>query len=127
MFHIKIKLDKSNIHNIGLFADQDISKGQIIYTINPTLNLSLTEKEFSELDENEKETIKHYGYFDKENMKRHLSFDDIRFCNHSIDSNITLIDNKIIAKKNISKGNELTQDYSEFEDLRKELIKKNPR
>jgi len=49
IFHIKIKLDKSKINGIGLFADEDIKKGQIIYSINNKLDLLLTSEEFFHL------------------------------------------------------------------------------
>jgi len=121
MFHVKIKLKKSRIHGIGLFAAQSIKKGQKIYTHNDRLDLFVSEEEFSSLEEDEKTTIKHYGYFDKNKNKWHLAFDDIRFCNHSFHGNINLEGKNLIAKKDIKKGEELTQNYIEFEDLRKEL------
>ncbi len=121
MFHVKIELKKSKIHGIGLFAGQDISKGQKIYTGNENLDLFLSEEECSKLALDEQNTIKHYGYFDKAKSKWHLSFDDIRFCNHSSDGNITLKEKSLVAKRDIAKGEELTQDYREFEQLREKL------
>lgn len=125
MFTVKIKLKESPIHGIGLFADEDIPKGKIIYLANPKLNLLLTQEEFSKLSSNEKETIQHYGYYDKIKKKWHLSFDDIRFCNHSFESNLTKQNDKVITKRDIKKGDELTHNYKEFEDpLRNGLINK---
>ncbi|OGJ16321.1 hypothetical protein A3K73_01900 [Candidatus Pacearchaeota archaeon RBG_13_36_9] len=121
MFYIKTKLKNSRLHGLGLFAGQNIKKGQKIYTGNEKLDLFLSEEEFSRLPIDEQNTIKHYGYFDKEKHKWHLAFDDIRFCNHSSDGNITLKEKSLVAKRDIKKGEELTQNYSEFEDLRKEL------
>lgn len=121
MFHVKIKLKESEIHGIGLFAGRDISKGEKIYTGNEKLDLFLSEEECSKLARDEQNTIKHYGYFDKEKHKWHLSFDDIRFCNHSSDGNITLKEKSLVAKRDIAKGEELTQDYREFEPLREKL------
>ena len=62
MFHIKIKLDKSKISGIGLFADENIKKDQIIYSINNKIDLLLTIEEFFHLSKNEQNTIRHYGY-----------------------------------------------------------------
>ena len=117
MFHIKTKLKISRLHGIGLFADENILKGQKVYTENPTLDLFLSDEELSKLPANEKAIIQHYGYFDRRKNKWHLSFDDIRFCNHSPDGNITLQNGVSVAKKDIKAGEELTQDYSEFEKL----------
>lgn len=62
---------------------------------------------------------------DPKNNKWHLAFDDIRFCNHSKNGNVTISKNdtkyQLIAKRNINQGEEITQDYKEFEKLRKEL------
>ena len=118
MFHIKIKLGESKIDGIGLFSDEDVLKDQRVYTPNPLLDISLSESEFERLNNDEKLTIKHYGYFDEVEKLWRYAFDDIRFCNHSADSNLTLKDGTIIAKKNIQKGEELTQNYNEFENSR---------
>ena len=122
MFYVKIKLQQSRIHGIGLFADEDISTGKAVYCGNPKLDLLLTDKEFLKLSVNEQGTIKHYGYFDKYLKKWHLAFDDIRFCNHSSDGNISLKNNKLVAARNIKKGEEITQNYEEFEELRENLV-----
>lgn len=83
MFHVKTKLGKSTIHGIGLFANQSISKGSKIYSINETLDLVISCGTFDSLSADEQQTISHFGYFDKKLDNWHLSFDNIRFCNHS--------------------------------------------
>jgi len=117
MFHVKIKLKESPIHRIGLFTDQTIFKGEKIYTANPKLDLVLSQEEFTKLPEDERKTIKHYGYLDKNDKKWHLSFEDIRFCNNNIKGNLTLKGNSTVAKRDIKKGEELTQNYEEIEEL----------
>ncbi len=109
----------SEIHGLGLFADENISKKEVVYSINSYLDLILSQKKYDKLYDNEKRTIKHYGYFDKENSCWHLSFDDIRFCNHDANGNLALCGNALITKKDIKKGAEILQDYNEFETLRK--------
>jgi uncharacterized protein len=121
MFYVKIRLEKSKIHGIGLFTGENISKNQKIYAANEKLDLLLSEKEFSKLSLDEQNTIKNYGYFDKNNSKWYLGFDNIRFCNHSLNGNLILKERTLIAKRDISEGEELTQNYTEFENLRKEL------
>lgn len=121
MFHVKVKLKESDLHGIGLFADQHIKKGQAVYTINESLDLKISIYDFELLSNDEQQTICHYGYLDKSGDYWHLSFDDVRFCNHSRKGNIKLVGNRLIAKRDISKGEELTQNYSEFENLRRVL------
>ena len=124
MFHVKTELKESKIHGIGLFAGENIDKGQKIYTKNSDLELSLTPKEFSKLQKNEQKTIKHYGCFDKKVDRWHLDFDDIRFCNHSKNGNITLKEESLVASRNIEEGKEITQDYSQFEEPLRGGLKK---
>ncbi len=121
MFHIKYKLNQSSIHGIGIFADQNIKKGEKIYTSNLILDLFLTPTQFDDLTEVEKWPIAHYGYQDKTSNLWHLAHDDIRFCNHSLNGNITISGEILIGKHDITKGEELLQDYCEFEELRKIL------
>lgn len=124
MLLVKTYLDKSKIHGIGLYAGQFIPKGKAIYRRSNDLDINLSRKQFSKLDHYSRKQIQHYGHLSKNN-KWHLAFDDIRFCNHSKNSNITIDKNNIkyqlIAKRNINKDEEITQNYREFEKLKKML------
>ena len=42
MIHIKYKLDKSTLHGIVIFTDQDIKKGEVIFTSSPILDVNIT-------------------------------------------------------------------------------------
>jgi uncharacterized protein len=121
MFFVKVSLNKSTIHGIGLFANQSIEQGTVIYKSDEDLDLLISPSELSRMDEQRQNTIKHYGYFDREKGKWHLAYDDIRFCNHSKSPNIGLKGGCLVALRDISDGEELSQDYSDFEELRKEL------
>jgi SET domain-containing protein len=115
MFYIKTKIDRSKIHGLGLFAMQNVEKGDKIYKHNDNLDLLLTKDKFEILPEKEKKLILHYGYIDKKTGKYRLDHDDIRFVNHSKKPNIGLnINGIIVALRDIKKGEELTQNYSEF-------------
>lgn len=119
MIHIKYKLDRSDHHGIGLFADEDIPKGAIIYTASPTLDLNITQEQFDSLDEKEKAEVRYWGFFDEPSQKWHVDFDVSHFMNHSYDSTTTQDSNHdeayLIATRDIKKGEELTQNYLEFE------------
>jgi len=119
MMHVKTSVQRSSVHGLGLFAEQDIGKGRVVYTANPKLDVVISEAEFNLLQKEEREYVAHYGYLKA--GKWHLAHDDIRFCNHSDNPNITASGNRIIAKQDISKGEELLQDYRDFEELREEL------
>lgn len=110
------------MHGLGIFAEENIPKGKVIYIIEEGMDLHISPEKFNNLPNESKNTIKHYGYFDKINNAYHLSYDDIRFCNHSsTQANITNINGVLVAMREILSGEELLQNYSEFEDLRDDL------
>ena len=119
MLHIKYKLDKSKHHGIGLFADQDIRKGQIIYTASPLLDINITQAQFDSLSENEQKEIRYWGYWIEKDKIWHVDFDVSKFLNHSFEpttiQDFTKNDACLSAIRDIKKGEELTQNYLEFE------------
>jgi len=129
MIHIKFKLDKSSRHGIGVFADEDIPKGTIIYTPSPLLDVDLTREQFDSLDEKEKEEIRYWGFFEKATQRWHVDFGVTHLINHSDDGTVTqdpcYAESHLIATRDIKKGEELTQNYLEIEsedELRKQGI-----
>lgn len=129
MIHVKYKLDKSDNHGIGLFAGEDIQKGQLIYTASPVLDLNITQEQFDSLNEKEKEEVRYWGFWIEEEKVWHVDFDVSKFINHSFEPTITqdpkYTDAYLVAARDIEEGEELTQNYLEFEskeDLRKRGI-----
>src|SRR4030067_462900 len=119
MIHIKYKLDKSELHGIGLFTEENIKKGQVIYTASPLLDVNISSEQFNSLDEQEKNEIRYWGFWDAANKVWHVDFDNSKFINHSFTPNLiqdpNYIDAHLVAKSDIRKGEELTQNYLEFE------------
>jgi uncharacterized protein len=119
MIHIKYKLDKSSVHGIGIFADQDVSKGEIIFTASPILDVNITQEQFDSLKEAEQREIRYWGFFDEPTQKWHVDFDHIHFINHSHTANTTQDfshpEAYLVAARDIKAGEELTQNYLEFE------------
>lgn len=119
MIHIKYRLDKSEKHGIGLFADQDIKKGELIYTASPTLDLNITKEQFESLNESEQREMKYWGFWIEKDKVWHVDFDVSKFINHSTEATVTQDTTKddayLIATRDIKAGEELTQNYLEFE------------
>jgi len=119
MMHIKYKLDKSKNHGIGLFADQDIEKGQLIYSSSPVLDINITKEQFDSLRENEQKEVRYWGFWIEKDKVWHVDFDVSKFLNHSFEPNTTQDFSKddayLTASINIKAGEELTQNYLEFE------------
>ncbi len=119
MIHIKYKLDKSGVHGIGIFADQDIKKGELIFTASSVLDVNITQEQFDSLAEQEQAQVRYWGFFDQPTQKWHVDFDHIHFINHSYTPNTTQElshpEAYITASRDIQAGEELTQNYLEFE------------
>lgn len=130
MIHFKYKLKASGLHGIGLFTDQPLTKGQLLYTASPLLDLNITQEQFGKLDEKEKKEILWWGFFDQPSQMWHVDFDVSKFINHSYAATVTQDENHdeayLAATRDIEAGEELTQNYLEFEteeDLEKRGIK----
>lgn len=128
--YVRYKLKTSNLHGVGLFSDQYIAKGDAIYTASPLLDIDLTQEQFNSLDEKEKDEIQWWGFFDKPRNRWHVDFDVSKFINHSYNPTVTQDPNHneayLVATRDIQKGEELTQNYLEFEseeDLKRRGIK----
>mgnify|MGYP001583380590 CR=1 FL=1 len=120
MLTIKTKIGPSKIQGIGLFADEEIPKGTIVWKFNPLIDISLSKEELKKLSKESKEQIKKYAYLDKYSKKYVLCGDDGRFFNHSDSPNCDgnsenkIINNITTALRSIKNGEELTVNYKLF-------------
>ncbi len=120
MLTIKASVKPSKIHGIGLFADEDIKKGTLIWKFDPRFDLLFEPKEVSLMPQIQKDFIVHYAYLSKATNKYVLSIDNGRFLNHSTNNNIDEIDipepeGGSIANRDIKAGEELNVDYRAFD------------
>lgn len=117
MLQVKTKIGQSTIHGTGLFADQFIPKGTIIWKYTSNVDREYTEDEYNKLEGLEKEYVKIYSF--KFDGLYCLCCDDARFFNHSIEPNCDELVNDIkfgytVAARDIEIGEELTTDYNNF-------------
>lgn len=121
MLLIKASPKPSSIHGLGLFADEDIPKGTMIWKFSPMLDRELTSDEFAQLAKGEQDYIHFYGFQSKKTGKYHLSFDNVKFINHSktpntaSDVSSTDTEYPLVAIRDIGAGEEILQDYGDFE------------
>ncbi len=119
MIHIKYKLDKSEKHGIGLFTDEPLKAGQLIYTASPLLDVNITEAQFDSLSDKEKDEIRWWGFKIEDTGIWHVDFDVSKFINHSYEPTVTQDTNYkdayLVTTRDINVGEELTQNYLEFE------------
>lgn len=122
MLLIKATVKQSSVHGLGLFADEDIFKGTKIWKFSPGLDVEISGDKFEKLSQSEKDFILFYGFKSKKTNNYHLSHDNVRFINHSkegnvaIDKNVDDVEYPLIASKDIKVGEEILQDYFEFDN-----------
>lgn len=113
MLLVKTYLDKSPIHGIGVFAAVAIPKGTKIWRFVEGFDRWYTPKQFARLPKAARDYIKHHGYrVDGEIL---LTADHDHHMNHSDKPNTYLRNGYAIASRNIRKGEEITNDYREFD------------
>jgi SET domain-containing protein len=113
MLLVKTYLDKSAIHGIGVFAGERIAKGTKIWRFVEGFDRWYTPKQFARLPKPARDVLQNYGYrVDGEIL---FTVDNDRHMNHSDKPNTYLHNGYAIASRNIRKGEEITNDYREFD------------
>jgi len=115
MMTVHTKLAPSPLAGIGLFADEDIPKGTVVWKFNPTIDLLLSEDKIKSLSDAAQRQVHNYAYFDEQDGAYILCGDDARFFNHADNPNCVDLDHDtVVAAQDIKKGKELTADYRAF-------------
>jgi hypothetical protein len=115
-------VDKSQIHGLGLFADQFIPRGTEIWRFTPGFDLKFTKEQILSFPEILQIFIYTYAWKSKKSGLYCHSVDDGRFFNHSENPNSLseYRDNEEesvnVALRDIQIGEEITDNYSSFED-----------
>jgi SET domain-containing protein len=113
MLLVKTYLGKSRIHGLGVLAGEFIARGTRIWRYVEGFDRCYTPKQFARLPKAAKDFIRHHGYrVDGEIL---LTMDNDRHMNHSADANTYLRNGYAIARRDIRKGEEITNDYREFD------------
>jgi SET domain-containing protein len=116
---VKTRIRPSKIEGTGLFADEFIKKGTIVWQWEEDFDLRIHEKELEKLSAPAKEQFLKYCYFSKRSNRFVLCFDDARFINHSDTPNLKNVfapeagEDFDIALHDIHPGEEITGDYKE--------------
>jgi uncharacterized protein len=116
---VKTKLAPSKIDGIGLFAAHKIDSGTVIWRCEPIIDIRLSAEQLVRLAPPSREQICKYTYREHNTGLYVLCGDDARFFNHSDTPNCLDVcdcENGVtIAARDIAEGEELTCDYSLFD------------
>jgi len=113
----KIYVAPSKIHGVGIFAINNIKKGELIFEyINNGKSYKIPRKVLSKagINKNQQDVLSRMYYADEEAI--YIKFNNnihwVNFMNHSRNPNMIYGLNKYFAKKNIKANEELTLDFS---------------
>jgi len=113
MLLVRTYLDKSGIHGLGVFAEEAIRKGTKIWRFVHGFDRVFSPRDFAKLPEPAQDYIERYGYqVDGEIL---LTVDHDHHMNHSEDANTCWRVDHIVAKRDIAKGEEITNNYKLFD------------
>jgi hypothetical protein len=125
MLIAKCTVKPSSIAGVGLFADQDIEKGQIVWHYTPETCVIFTRAVFDTLVASHHKTesflIKYiltYSYYVETFNGLVLCLDNARFVNHCSKPNMwggTSGGQYSIALRDIKQGEELTENYASYD------------
>ena len=120
MLLVKTKLNLSPIDSIGLFADEFIPKGTVIWRYTPQVDLQYSAAAYQQLKQQHNfEVLDKYMYKSRVSGCYILCSDDARFINHASNPNTldTLEDTEglTLASTDIRPGDEITSNYEVFD------------
>jgi uncharacterized protein len=115
MLLVKTYVDKSKIHGIGLFANEFIPKGTIIWQYNSIVDRIATESEIKQLRLILEPDVYKELRYPISRLEKNIYViygDNTKFTNHSENPNIVSGDGLFtIADRDINIGEELTENY----------------
>lgn len=115
MLVVRTAIGPSAIHGIGVFAEEPISKGTVIWRYCPPFDQVISEQDVNKLPDVGRAFLETYAYRSKDlNGQILLCGDDARFLNHSDDPNTEDQLFLTIASRDIQQGEEITCDYRDF-------------
>lgn len=123
MLLVKTKVGPSEIHGLGLFADQFIPKGMEIWKFTPGFDQKFTRSQIAAFPELVQIKMYKHGWRSKKSKLYILVADDGRYFNHSENANCfsEYQDNEeevvTIAVRDIQIGEEITDNSNSFEEL----------
>lgn len=107
----------SSVEGVGVFADEDIAAGSVIWRFDPLFDRLLSVSEIAALDRIQQDHVTRYGYgYPMDRTLTVLESDNGRFMNHSDRPNTVFSDPHFgYALKDIAAGAEILCDYNEFD------------
>lgn len=117
MLLVRTSIRQSPIHGLGLFAEEEIPAGTVLWRFEPLLDRLIRETDLAGLPDHLVDYIEVYSEYFPELGVLVLSGDNDRYTNHSDDPNTEVIlpngpEAHVRARRDIAAGEEITCDYT---------------
>ena len=120
MFLIDTYLDKSKIHGVGVFSNENIKKGKQIKEEKPEFEMEFNKNNLQSMPLALAKLIDTHAYERKLGSGiLVLGLDNEKYLNHSDNPSV---DDEGVALKDIKIGDEITINYKDFDDNIKTLL-----
>jgi uncharacterized protein len=117
MLLVRTQIGLSDVHGIGLFANQFIAKGTITWQYHPDFDTAYKEGDMLRMSDAAREQFLKYAYYDKDLEMYILCSDDQRFINHDSEyPNIISTPRQDVAAHDILPNEELLCNYNCYDD-----------
>ena len=114
MLLIDTYLDKSKIHGVGVFAKENVKKGEKIKEVRPEFEIEFNQHNLARMP------LSFAKFIDTHSYERTLGsnilvmgIDNEKYLNHSTSPSV---DDNGVALKDIKIGDEITINYCDFDD-----------
>jgi SET domain-containing protein len=116
MFKYKTQVKVATDPNmgLGLFVSEFIPKNAIVWEFIEGVDVKITQEKFNNLNEAQKEYFYKYAWLEEDGCY-YSSCDLTNFINHSYTPNLKVIDDVVIAIRDIQPEEELFENYQEFD------------
>jgi hypothetical protein len=117
MMLVRSHVAQSPIEGLGVYADQFIPAGTLIWKLNPAFIATFSRSALADLPEHIREFVERYSFPDFENNDLlYVELDNGRYMNHSEAPNTDFTAfNEGYATRDIAEGEEITCNYYEFD------------
>lgn len=117
MMLVRSHVAQSQIEGFGVYADEFISAGTLIWQLNPKFIATFSRSDLEEFPPHIREFVEKYSFPDFENKNLlFVELDNGRFMNHSDAPNTDFTAfSKGYAIRDIRQGEEITCNYYEFD------------
>lgn len=117
MLKVRTRLAKSTVHGIGLFADELIPGGMVVWEFDPCFDVVFSREDLDALSCPARAQVEKYSYFERELGAYVLCGDDARFMNHCAAPNTAEARGmRTLAARAIAVGEEITCDYASLSE-----------